>query len=90
MQVLKEKETLQVHSSQLESKVTEACKTVPELHILEDTQPEANIRKLAAGVCEAKEEVGKVTFEFNMKIVELQLKLQPTTPLEVGSSVESQ
>lgn len=56
-QALKEKETLQVHSSRLESTVVEACKTLPELHIPEDAQPEAKIRKLAAGVHEAKEEV---------------------------------
>jgi len=35
-------------------------------------------------VCEARAEVGQVTFEFNMDIAELQLNLQPTTSLEVG------
>jgi len=61
----------------------EACKTVPELHILDDAQLEAKIRKLATDVREAKEKVRRVTFEFNLKIAKLQLKLQPTTPLEV-------
>jgi len=56
---------------------------MPELHIPEDAQPEAKIRKLAAGLREAKAEVGRVQFELNMKITELQLKFQPTTPPEV-------
>ena len=56
---------------------------VLEIHILEDAQLEAKIRKLAAGVCETGTQVGHITFEFNMKIAELQLKLQPTTPPKV-------
>lgn len=48
-QVLKENETLQVHNSWLESVVVEACKTVPELHIPKDAQPEAKIWKLVVG-----------------------------------------
>lgn len=42
-----------------------------EFHILEDPQLEAKIKKLAAGVREAKAEVGRVTFELNMKIIEV-------------------
>lgn len=82
-QALKQKKEIQAHSSPLESAVVEACKTVPELHILDDAQLEAKIRKLATDVREAKEKVRRVTFEFNLKIAKLQLKLQPTTPLEV-------
>lgn len=58
MQDLKEKETLEAHSSRLESVVIKACKTVPEIHIPEDAQPEAKIINLIASVCEAKAEVG--------------------------------
>lgn len=47
-----------MHSSHLESIVAEACKIVPELHIPEDVQLEAKIRKLAIGVREAKAELG--------------------------------
>lgn len=54
-----------------------------ELHIPDDAQLEAKIRKLASGVHEAKVEVGQVQFELNKNITELQLKLQPTTMLEV-------
>ena len=32
---------------------------------------------------EQKDEIGKVTFDFQMKTVEMQLKLEPTTPPEV-------
>lgn len=62
---------------------------MPELHISEDAQPEAKIKKLAASVCEAKVEVGRVQFELNMKIIKLQLKLQPTTPSEVWEQCEA-
>jgi len=48
--------------------VAKACKIVLELHIPEDTQLEAKIRKLATGIREAKTEVARVQFELNMKI----------------------
>ena len=67
-QDLKEKEALQMRSSSMELAVVEACKIVPKIHIPEDAQLEAKIRKLATGVCEAKVEVAWVTFEFKMKI----------------------
>ena len=54
-----------------------------ELFLLIIVGIEAKIKKLAAGVHEAKVEVGRVQFELNMKITELQLKLHPTTPPEV-------
>lgn len=72
-----------MRSSSLESTVAKACKTVPELHIPEDAQVDAKIRKLAAGVQEARAESGRVNFEFNMKIAELELKLQPMNFPEV-------
>lgn len=83
MQALKEKETLQAQSSRLDSVVTKAYRTVSKLHIPEDAQLEAKIGKLAIGMREVKAEVGRVQFEINMKITELQIKLHPTTLLEV-------
>ena len=60
-----------MRSSSPELAVVEACKTVPELHIPEDAQLEAKVIKLAASVRAARAEVGQVTFEFNMKIVDV-------------------
>lgn len=60
-----------------------------ELHILEEAPPEAKIRKLAAGVCNAKTEVAQVQFELNMKITKLELKSQPSTPPEVREQREA-
>lgn len=51
--------------------VAKVCKIVLELHIPEGAPLEANIRKLVAGVCDAKTEVAKVQFELNLKITEL-------------------
>ena len=51
--------------------VGEACRTMLELHILEDAQPEAKIWKLAPGVREAKAKVGRVQLKLNMKIIKL-------------------
>lgn len=56
---------------------------VPELNIPEDVEASAKVRKLVAAVRVSKEEVGMVTFDFLMKITELQLKLQPMPPPEV-------
>lgn len=55
-------------SSSLDSAIAQACKKVPKLHISDDAQPEAKIRKLVAGVHEAKAKFGRVPFYFNMKI----------------------
>lgn len=64
-----------MHSSNLESAVVEACKTMSEFHIPEDAQPESKIRKLFAGVWEAKVEVRRVSFELNMNITKFHLNL---------------
>jgi len=56
---------------------------VLELHIPEDAQPKAKIQKLVSGAHEAKAEVVRVQFELNMRIMELQLKSQPSTPPKV-------
>jgi len=45
------------------------------LNIPEDVEASTKVRKWAAVICTSKDEVGKVTFDFEMKIVELQLKL---------------
>jgi len=42
-----------------ETVVVEACKIVLELHIPEEAPLEAKIRKLAAGVCDARTEMAK-------------------------------
>jgi len=54
-----------------------------ELHILDDTPLEAMIKKLTMGVRDAKVEVARVHFVLNLKIIELELKLQTSTLLEV-------
>jgi len=54
--------------------VAEVCRKVHELHIPEEALLEANIRKLAACVCDAKTYVDKVQIELNLKIIELKLK----------------
>ena len=78
-QYLKEKETLQAKNSRLEYTVVEACRTMSDLHILEDAQMEDKIRKLAIWVREENEEIQGVQFNFNMKIMEFHLKLQGST-----------
>lgn len=69
--------------------VAEACRTVSELHIPEEASVEAKIRKLAVGVCKAKTKLAKVQFELNLKITELQLKAQPSTPLKFREKREA-
>lgn len=55
----------------------------PELAIQAEELVEARVRKLAAGVRDSREEMTKVQMELNLQMVELQLKVQPSTPLEV-------
>ena len=56
---------------------------VLELAILAEALAEACIRRLATGVHKAKEEMDNVQLELNFQIAKLQLKAQPSTPLEV-------
>ena len=63
--------------------IDQACKFIPKLNILNDVEALAKVRKIVFVVRVSKEEVDKVTFDLQMKIDELQLKLQLTTPLEV-------
>lgn len=57
---LKDRDTIQAQNSKLQDVVAEACRIVPKLHIPEDTQPEAKIRKLATGVSKEKAKVVRV------------------------------
>ena len=56
---------------------------VSELSIQVEKLREAHVRKLAIGVHDARVEMARVQLELNLQIVELQLKAQPSTPLEV-------
>ena len=80
---LKEKDTIQVQSAQLAAVVVEACRTVSELHILNKAPLEAKIWKLVSGIHDAKAKVARVQFNINMKIMELELKSEPSTLPEV-------
>lgn len=57
MEALKEKETIQAQSAQLEFVVAEACRSVSELHIPKEVLLKAKIRKPAASVRDAKVDV---------------------------------
>jgi len=63
--------------------VAEACRTVTELDIPKDASVDVRIRKLTVGVREERTELSKLQFELNLKITELELRAQPSTPLEV-------
>jgi len=56
---------------------------VPELAILKEKLVQVPIHKLAIGVCDTRTEMVKVQLELNLQIIELQLKAQPSTLLEV-------
>lgn len=56
---------------------------VPKMAILVEAPVDAHIQRLAAGVHEAREEMDKVQLELNLQTVELLLKAQTSTPLEV-------
>lgn len=47
---------------------TKACRTVPKLHIPKEAPLEVKIKKLVAGVHDAKALVARVQFMLNMKI----------------------
>lgn len=66
-QALKEKEELQ-GSQSLETTIEQACKIVPKLNIPEDSTATAKVRKLVAAVCASKDDISRVTFDFQMNI----------------------
>lgn len=67
----------------LEQAVEDACRSVPELVVPAELSATEQIHRLAAGVREARKETTKVQLELNLQIVELQLKVQPSTPPKV-------
>lgn len=69
--------------------IAEACKTIPKLYIPKEESLEAKIRKFYASACDAKTEVEKVQFELNLRIIEIKLKSQPSTPTEVKEQQEA-
>lgn len=72
---MKAKEEIRTRIQSLEISIEQAYKTVLELNILEDAKASAKVRKLVVAICESKDEVGMVTFDFQMNISKLQLKL---------------
>jgi len=63
--------------------VEEAYQMVLELVIQAKEIVEERVRKLEAGVCQAKEEKARVQLKLKLQISKLQLKAQPSTPQEV-------
>lgn len=82
-QALKEQEELQTRRQNLVTTIEQACKSVPEMNIPDNAEASAKVRKLAATVRASKEKVDKVTFDVQMQITEMQLKLQLITLPEV-------
>ena len=58
-------------------------------NIPDEAHVEAKINKLVAGVYDVKAEVAKVYFEQNIKIMELELKSEPSNLLEVREQCEA-
>jgi len=63
--------------------VDDACQCIPELAIIVDLPVEVRIHSFSSGVRDAREETTKVQLELNLQIAKLQLKVQPSTPLEI-------
>lgn len=74
MEALKAKEMIQAQSTQLETAVAKAWRTVSKLHIPKDALLEAKIRNIIVVVCNTRVEVARVQFELKMKIIELGLE----------------
>lgn len=56
---------------------------VPELAIPEEKPVKVRIYELAIGVHDTWTKMAQVQLELNLQIIELELKAQPSTPLEV-------
>jgi len=80
--VVQDHDEVVVHSQQLEEAITKVWSELPELQIPTKVASVEKLQKLAATIKESKVEVGKVRFKLQMYITELQMRLQPTTPLE--------
>lgn len=79
-EALKAKGMIRAQSAQLATAIGEACRTVQELQIPQEKLLEAKIQKLVIGIHDAKAQVAKVQFKLNMKIIELELRSQLSTP----------
>jgi len=63
--------------------MAEACRTVPELGILEAEPIDVRVWKLAVVVRDAQTDLANVQLELNLNIAKLQLKAQPSTSPEI-------
>jgi len=63
--------------------VDDACQRALELAIAANLLVEVWIHNLASGVHDVREETIRVQLKLNLQIVELGLKVQPSTPLEI-------
>lgn len=62
---------------------------VPEFSIPIEAPTKVPIRRLAARVCKARDQMDNVQLELNLQITKLQLKAQPSTPPEVREECAS-
>lgn len=77
-----QRDDLVAQNQGLEQAIGEACRSILELVVPTTLLTMEKIHQLATGVCKAQEEATKVHLELNLKITKLQLKVQPSTPLE--------
>lgn len=68
---------------QLEQAILRVCSELHELQIQSQATSEDKVQQLAYVFKELKARVDKVHFDLQLQIIELQLKLQPTTLLEI-------
>lgn len=59
--------------------IEETCSMLPQWEIQEEELVEAHVHKLAIGVCDARPKMARVQLELNLKIIEFQLKAQPSS-----------
>lgn len=77
--MLKYKEEFATCSQNLEEGITKACNAPSKLNIVVDAGSIEKIQKLVVVVKDSKDEIGRVQFELQLKILEFQLKFQPIT-----------
>lgn len=70
-------------NQQLVNTVNNACRRIPELAITTNLPVEVRIHSFTSGVRDVREETTRMQLELNIQIVELRLKAQPCTPLEI-------
>lgn len=64
--------------------VKATCREVPEMDVREEEPVEDKVTKLGLAIKESKKMIVDVHFKYELKISELQLKLQPSTPPQVS------